>query len=261
MAKIRLMTFNLVNQDATLINANSENSLFPLSNLKDARSTKEFRTQTGTTSAQIVFDFITTEPVTDVAIVANSLQGFQLTGSVTIEGNITDNWVSPAFSTTLTPSVKFGFGHVSFSEQNYRFWRVSISNTSDYVALSNIFIGKNLMAEPFERNIGFGWSFENRANTKFQENRYRQRFFDKINKQKIFKASFKNLSKADYEALQDAFDLNGIHTPVWLVVDPDELFSSDKERFAGHFFINKVPVVKNTSFSRYELGLSFREAL
>jgi hypothetical protein len=255
------MTFNLVNQDATLITANSENSLFPLSNLKDSRTTKEFRTQTGTTSAQVVFDFITTEPVTDVALVGNSVQGLNLSGTVTIEANITNTWGAPAFSTTLTPSELYNFGHTSFTEQNYRFWRISFSNTSDFAGLSNIFIGKNLMADPFERNINFGWSYENRANTKFQQNRYNQRFFDKINKQQIIKASFSNLSKSDYEDLQDAFDLNGIDLPVWVVIDPDELFSSDKERFAGQFFINKIPVVKNTTFSRYELNLSLREAL
>ncbi len=255
------MTFNLVTQDATLITANSENALFPLSNLKDPRTTKEFRTQTGTNSAQVVFDFITTEPVTDVCIVSNSVQGFSLSGTVTIEANITNNWVSPLFSTTMTPSSKFGFGCVNFTEQNYRFWRVSFSDTSDFTGLSNIFIGKNLMQDPFERNINFNWSFEKRDSSKFQQNRYRQRFFDEINKQKIFSADFTNLNKSDAEDLQDAFEFNGISEPIWLIADPGEFFSDDKERYAGYFYLSKVPVLKNTSFSRFSLPLDIREAL
>lgn len=261
MAKIRLLTFNLITQDATIISANSENSLFPLSNLKDSRTTKEFRTQTGTTSAQVVFDFITTEPVTDVAMVGNSLQGFSLDGTVTIEANITNTWGSPGFSTSLAISDFYNFGHTSFAEENYRFWRLSFSNAIDFTGLSNVFIGKNLMEDPFERNINFGWSYENRSNSKFQQNRYKQRFFDKVNNQKIIGATFSNLNKTDYEALQDAFDLNDIFEPLWAVIDPNESFSTDKERFAGQFFINKIPQAKNTSFSRYQLNLSLREAL
>lgn len=261
MSKIRLCNFNLVAQDATLITANSENSLFPLSNLKDARTTKEYRTQTGTTSAQVVFDFITTEPVTDVAIVANSVENFKLNGTVTIEANITDSWGAPAFSTTLTPDELFGFGHASFAAVYYRFWRLSFSNTSDFTGLSNVFIGNNIMGDTFERNINFGWSFEKRANTRRNGNRYKQIFADVINKEKIIKADFTHMLNTDCEVLQDAFELNGLHTPLLAVFDNSESFSADKERYAGLFYLNKVPVIKNTSFSRFSMSLSLKEVL
>ncbi len=261
MARIRLLTGNLVTEDATTIAANSVNALFPVLNIKDSRTTKEFRTATGTTTAVVTFDFKTTESVTDVAISENSVAGFSITGTVTVEANIIDSWASPAFSTTLSLNAKFGLGHVSFPSESYRFWRVTATNTVDFAALSNIFIGANLLESPFERNINFGWTFLNKANTKFQRNRYLQKFFDKINTERQFKGTFENLSKADYESLQDAFDEHGLDRPIWLIPDPNESFSTNKERFGGHYYLNSVPQAKNTSFARYQLNMSLREAL
>lgn len=261
LSRVRFLTFNLVTEPTTLITSNSENALFPLSNLKEDRTTKEFRTETGTTDAQIVFDFNTTEPVTDVAIVENSSQGFNIDSTVTVEGNFVNSWGAPPFSTTFTPSTKHGFGHVSFAEQNYRFWRISFSNTTDFTALANVFVGKNVLEAPFERNIDYNWTYENRSTSKFTANRYKQRFFDEIGKQALLKCSFKNLITADYAALQDGFDEHDIFEPIWFVIDPDADFTDTKERVAGYFYLDKVPQVTNTSFQRYKLDFSLRQAL
>ncbi len=261
LARVRFLTNNLVVQNDIDITANSENALFPLSNLTDDRTTKEFRTQTGTTTANIVFDFKTTEPVTDVCIVENSTQGFSIDGTVTIEGNFVNNWTSPPFTTTLTPNATHGLGHVSFAEQNYRFWRITATNTTDFVGISNIFIGKNLVNDPFERNINYDWTYEHRSTSEFNQNRYKQRFFDVIGKQKILKCEFTNLITEDMASVQDAFDAHDIFEPIWFIIDPNEDFTDAKERVAGYFYLNKIPVITNTSFKRYKLGFNLRQAL
>lgn len=254
----KFFNFNLVQRDETEIIASSENAFFPASNLKDTRTTKVFRSLDGEISASIVFDFKTVEQVDSIIVIADSQRGFGFT-SMTIEANITSNFDAPLFSTALTPDQAYNFGFKDLSEtpQAFRFWRVTVTGSAPYVEIAKIFIGKEL---GLGRSISLNWSYENNDRSKYTTNRYGQIFVDKINFQKQLRFTFQNLSVDQFETLSDAFDTNGQFTPFWLILDPDEKFSTNKGRFAGVFHLADVPQFNNPFFRLYNVNVRMLEA-
>lgn len=258
MSGVKYFNYNLVTQPSTVITAGNENSLFPASNIADARATKVFRTETGTLTTNIVFDFQTTESVDSILYRGHKLDGLGLSGSITIEANATDSWSSPSFSTTLTPDATFNFGFVNFSTESYRFWRITATASSGYLELGKIFIGAKV--ELANNNIDYGWTIEEKDLARVSKNSYGQKFIDTKTTQKMIKASLKLLTKSELDTMLAVFDSNGTHTPVWVVIDSDEVIVNDLERFAGYFYFDKNPTVKNDHFSLYSLNLSLSEA-
>lgn len=253
--------FNLVTQDETVLSVNSEDPFFPLSNIKDHRVSKILRTQEGITDLELTFDFITTEDINHVLVQAGP-EGFGWSGDLTIKANATNSgWGSPAFSTTLTPSDEFDKGFVSFDTQSYRFWRIEASNPlGDYVELSKIFIGKELIINPSTtRNIQFGWRSIIEDNSNIEFNRYRERFIDIINKKKSIRGSFKFLNKTEMANMMEMFNYSGRTNPVWLILDENESFSDDKHRFMFYGFFNRIPEVTNVAFGLYDLSFEVEE--
>ena len=250
----------MITQDDTEITADFENAFFPASNLRDYRSTKTWRTPDGTLTGIVTFDFKTAEVVDSIIVVGDKLRGLGFT-SMTVEANITDSWGAPAFSTTLTPDAEYNFGYKDLSATNpeYRFWRVTISGGSPFVELSHLFIGREVAVG---RSVNLNWSFQNNDKSSVTTNRSGQRFIDIRNKQKEIRVGYSVLSKTEYAILQNAIDENGESVPFWIIMDPDEKISDNKGRFAGPFFLDRVPQVKNPFFGRYDISsLRFIEAI
>lgn len=265
MSDLQFFSFNMAVQDETVIVASSENAQFPISNIKDPRTTKVSRSETATLTNTYVFDTITAENIDAVMVVPHSLNGFiGISGDITVKGNIIDGaWGTAPVSTTITPSDEFGFGFVQFSSsQQYRFWQIVITNTQDFTELAKICIGENKFSS-FKgiNNIDFGWTIQTRDNTKFRRNRYKQRFSDRINDQDVYRFSFSLLNKDELDAVTNALDEVGEHTPFWMMLDPDATISNNAERFAGYFYLNSKPVITNASFGLYNLTVTAEEAM
>lgn len=252
--------YNLVTQPTTTITASNEDAFFPASNIADARNSKVFRTTTGTTSVNVVFDFITTETVNAV-LIQGGLDGLGFAGNLTIQANATDSWGAPSFSTTLTPNENFNKGYVSFADQSYRFWRINASNAGeDYVEIGKIFIGAKLVIDAnVERNITFGWKWELEDNASIRKNRYGEAFIDEINKLYRITAAFKFLRETQAYNLLDAFYYVGKSKPLWLVVDADENFADTKERFMIYGYLEKIPEATNTHFGLFDISFGIQE--
>jgi hypothetical protein len=248
--------YNLATQDSSEITASSENAFFPTSNIKNPFSGKVFRSETGTSTANIVFDFKTVEEVDLIMIRPDQENGFGFTGSLTIEANPTDVWTSPAFSTSLTPNSTYTLGVLQLSTaQSYRFWRITGTGTS-YLELSNIFIGK---AWQPERNISLNWSYDRQSLDTVKENEYGNPFITVNGEVVNIKAEHKLFSKSGMEEWDNYISLVGINQPVWIVVDPLNKFSSNEEFFAGQFRFTKIPKYTNIAFSIYNLSINLRE--
>lgn len=106
--KIKFCYTNLVEQDATVITGSTEDSFFPASNLKSTFSSKVWRSTTA--SANVVFDFVTTEPVDTLIVKSHYDTGRGFLGSLTFEANATNVWTSPAFSTTVSFNDTYNLG-------------------------------------------------------------------------------------------------------------------------------------------------------
>lgn len=253
------MDFNLITATGTTLLASTEDALFPVENIQHDHTTKVFRTPVGTLSATVVFDFKTTEPVNYLLYTPSSIDGVGFAGTLLFEANATNEWSSPAFSTTLAMNNTFDIGIKRLaSDESYRFWRVTASNTGQFVELSKIFIGKSTT---FTTNaIAPGWTRENRDLSRNKKNRFGQKFTDKIGNQEFYRVTYKLLDISEVETLLDMTDLIGNHTPFWFILDRGENIITDQERLAGYFTFRNRPRTRNSSFALYDMSLSLEEA-
>jgi len=253
---VKFYYYNLVNQEPTVTTATNENLSFPVSNLKDARSTKSFRSTTS--SSVIVFDFITVEIVNSIIITANKINGYNITAPITIEANSTDTWAAPAFTTTITSlDDDFGYTLKEFTDQSYRFWRITLSSAI-YVELGNIFIGAKMELGTRKRSVNFGWSYDNNDLSKGQTNRYGQSFFDENVSQISISGNLDNLNLAEIDNFFELFDFCGITKTFYFFIDCDG-FINNKNRFLGHYRLTDRPSVMNKFFALYSTSIKIRE--
>lgn len=246
--------FNLVDQDETELSATNENSFFPLSNLKDPRSTKVFRS-TGATDS-VIFDFKTTEPVDFLCVRPDLQDGFAFTGDLTIEANITNEWTSPSYSTTLSVNTEYNLGiKILDTVESYRFWRVTGTGSS-YFELSNIFIGQGFQAG---KNASLNWNYTEKDLNKSFSNKFGQSFFDEYGTQKMIDYNIKVLTTPEMEELKSNMDYVGETKPVYIVMDNEEKFATDSESIAGMFYL-KSPKYSNVAFDYWNTSVVLREA-
>jgi hypothetical protein len=255
--KIQFCWYNLVDQSATVISADSENAQFPASNLKDPRSTKVFRSISS--SAAVTFDFITTEAVDSILVRGHFTQGFGFNGSLTIKANPTNaGWGSPAFSTTLTPNQQFNLGVLSLaSPESYRFWRIEGTGGS-FFELADVFIGSSF--EP-QRNISRQFTFENNDLSRRVRNRYSQSFIDIIGDQKRIRGNINLIDKDNIDEFADFINYVGNHKTFFVIMDQNECIINDFERFSGRFLFRNRPDLDHVINGIYNTSIDIEEAL
>jgi len=257
MSDVKYYFFNYMDQASTEFTASTANAQYPVSNLKEPHSTRVWRSTAS--SANVVIDIKTIEAI-DSVLIRPSKDGFGFTGDLTIEGNATANFSSPAFSTTLAVNRERNLGLVTFaSAQSYRFWRISGTGTG-YLELANIYLGAYFIAG---KNVSFNWDYENKDLSDSTTNRYGQEFIDEIGNRKFIAADVKLLENADgdIETFNDFIDYVGTTKPFWIIMDEDALFSPDKEFFGGQFYFTSRPTIKNVLFAIYDSSMRLKECI
>ena len=252
----KFLANNLVDQAS--IFTSSENSQFPASNIKHDFRTKVYRSTSN--SDNIVFDLGSIEDVDHVAICDNWQDGFGVS-SVTIEANGTDNWSSPAFSTSMTLDTEFGVSIKALSsQQSYRFWRLVLTSTLGYCEISHVFIGK---ASSISTNgVSYGWSYKNNDLKNQATSRYGQEFIDyKTTVKELTNLSFKVMNTSELDQVFDVYDNRGTIRPFYVKVGDDtNTIISNEDRFNGLFKLTSSPSVSNPSaFALYDVTLNVRE--
>jgi len=254
--KVKLVYLNLVDQDATIITASTEDAFYRASNLKDPRTTKKFRTTA--TSGNVVFDFITTEAVDTIMVRGDALSGRGFTGTLTVEANATDSWGSPAYTSTLTFSDDNNIGfNVLTSDESYRYWRIVGSGTS-YLELSNICIGKSFIPG---KNMGNNFSYEQRDLSSSETNAYGQEFFIERNTRDHAKLAFKFLTVAELDSFITMLAATGKTKPIWMIPDNAAFFSPDKYVFSSQFYFKKRPPYRHSIKGLWSLTLDLAEVI
>lgn len=261
MSEVKFFPGNYITADATEYTANSEDAFYPTSNLKDIRSTKEFRTAQGTSSLTLVIDLKTTEDIDALLVQGGLFNGFGFTGSLTLEANSANDFTSPPFTTTLTPSTEYNYGIKTFATQSYRYWRISASSSGDYVALQNIYLGKSL--EITTNSIEYGWELRSRDQSRVTKNKYGQPFIDDIAVQRTLRASFTLLNKDELTSLDDMFRVAKTTKPIWFQVFDTESTTvvNDGELFLLHGRLRRQPSYRNSNFGLFESGFELEEIL
>ena len=72
--------------------------------------------------------------------------------------------------------------------------------------------------------------------------------------------SFNLMTPEEMEIIVDAFDEVGESSPLWCIIDEDANVSNQAERFAGYFYLNRMPTVENGSVDSFDLSFSLEES-
>jgi len=137
MKKIRFLWNNLF--DDAVVSASSEESEFPVSNVKHRWHTRHWRS-TDVSSEWVKWDL---GSVKDIKAFVLKYHNFTSGATLKIQANSSDSWGSPPLDESLT----YNAGHlVKFwdSAQSYRWWRVTIAdagNSDGYLRVGRIFCG------------------------------------------------------------------------------------------------------------------------
>lgn len=236
------------------ITSSSENAQFPLSNLKDDRRTKTFRTTSG--SGWIVFDFGEAIPINSFLTVDNNLLGFNL-NSLTFQVNNSNTWGSPLYSSTIDLDLEHGIGFKLMpSTITARYARLEFTSLDSYCELSKVFIGANAN---IQTDVNYPVDYEQNNLAKISKNRFGQRFIDEIISQKKIKVSFSALYKEEMTEIFELLDFSSITRPVWIVFDSTEI-TENNNRLNGMYYLTDDPQAQYISGNFWSLSLSLEEA-
>ena len=243
---------NLVDQ-ATIV-ASSNNALFPVSNLKDYRRSKVYRSTSNSDS--IVLDFQETSLIDGIFIVPSKRDGFGVS-TVTVQFNTVDSWGAPPYSVSVPFSTTLNLGHVTFAKVAYRFARIVMTSTLGYCEISKMFIGAEL---GMTASINFGWTIKDEELSLKSKNRYGQIFTDVIARQKSLGFAFKNINKDDLNLLNLMLDRVGETKPFYIAIG-DNTMVEDYRRFSAPVILEDIPTITNSNFNRYNLSMSVKELM
>ena len=232
-----LYDINLVEQ--ATITPSTVNAQFPVSNLKDYRRSKVYRSTTN--SDTLILDFQESSEINGIFIIADKKAGFGLS-TLTIDFNSTSNFTSTAVTISVPFSPELGIGHVSLATPiAYRFARVNMSSALGYCEISKLFIGKSV---PLERSINFGWTIKDEDLSVKTRNRYGQIFADIITRQKNIGFAIRNATKDDVQLINKVLDRVGETKPFYITIGND-LIAADYRRFSGPVILEDIPTITN----------------
>lgn len=251
---IQFLTNNLV--DTAIISASTTNSQFPLANLQDDRRTKVYRSTSNSDS--LVFDFGSPEPIDFIMIVDNWQNGLGFV-TATLEGNNTNEWSSPAFSTSIDLDTDYMIAHKSFTEVEYRFYRLVLTSTLGHCEVANLFIGK---ATTLTTNgVNYNWTYQQASLDNKSTNRYAQAFFDTIGRQTLLSdLEFIVMDKDEIDVIHELDDVNALNKAffIYFPLDDDGLVTNDN-RYNGMYRLAEVPVFENTTAGYFNVSISLEE--
>ena len=252
---IKFFANNLV--ESAIISASSENAQYPLSNLQHDFRTKVYRSTSN--SDTVVFDMGSTEDVDSIALLDNWRSGFGVT-TVTIEANATDSWGAPSFTTTMTLDQTFGIGIKEFTQESYRFWRLTLTSTLGYCELAHVFIGKAVSITT--NGLDYGFSYKNNDLKKESQTRYGQEYIDDIGTRKELSGlSLTVMNKTEIDQIFEVSDNRRTVKPFILKIGDDtNTILNNENRLNGLYKFKSTPSVKLRTAVFWDVSFSVKES-
>lgn len=255
---LKFWNYNYVDQAQTVITPSTENALYPASNLKNPKRTKAFRS-TGA-SVNVIFDLVNAQVVNSIVLAPHTKNGWGLNTPITIEASSSNVWTAPAFSTTLTSADldnTFEVAIKEFSDQTYRFWRLSFTGTS-YVEVAYLFIGAVQEIGVLTRSMDYGWQYLQDDISQVSENRYGQRSVDVIISKKRMIFDINLMSNDELDDFFEVYDYNKRSRPFFMKIESPTAISDD-DRLSGLFYFDAMPTITNPSHALWNTSAQISE--
>lgn len=239
---------------SAVISSTSTNAQYPLSNLKDDRRTKTFRSLSNSTT--ITLDFLTARPVNVLAFVDDGSNGLGFT-ACTLQLNNVDVWTSPAVSVSVSVDGLNGFAYAYLDNlANYRYARLVLTGTAGYVELSKVFIGESFQLGDLSFNYPLNFAYNNNATV--SKNRLGQKFIDEINSYRTIAGSITTMTKEEVQPLLELCKYASFTRPIWLIF-PEGVITEDNDQLNGYYYLKDDPSFSYVAGNFWNTSLSFEE--
>lgn len=262
MSSLRIVE-NLLFDSALEVTASSEDASFPVSNLTKPLRSDVWRSDgvddwvmldTGTFSGQPVDScMIFFEPGVGKTLSENAV--------VKLQASQTNLWSSPAVDLTLSYDSNYeSYTHFFSTSQEYRYWRVKITdtyNTDGYIEIPKIVIGESVQITQVPSS-GFKHGIVDLS--KMESTAYGQMYSDLYPQARTFEFRFQAFSEADLDLLWKLFRRVGKTTPLGVALDSQATLF-DKDRFSAYCYIANDFSADHRFYSYFDTAISFREAL
>lgn len=213
------------------------------------------------TEESIVIDLKTAEPIDSFCLFFDAVTGINLSANavLTIQGNATNLWTSPALSQVVTIDTAFNCANYFWSvAQNYRYFRLKIvdpANANLYVQLSKIVLTQGTQFNVMQRN---GWKWTLNDQTEIQRTPFGQEYADLYPVQKMVDLDLFGLTYANTKVLDSMYRTVGRTIPVTICIDPlGEFYSPNHYVLYGTF--QSTPSGMQLVGNYFDYALSFGE--
>ncbi len=218
------------------------------------------------TSEWLLWDFgIATNP-TDFALVLGRNEYLNISPSATVvlEGNHTNNFTTPAYSASLelTDYAIFQTSEDGLHTEPLRYWRLRVvdpANPDLYVQANLVFLGDAYSPTEGCPQFPLNYASIDRSSVVFAESG--QTYADIRPVSESFQLDIQFLVKAEVERLQSIFEEFGLGIPLFISVDSEEAFSTDKTVWLKWCRFEQPPQYALTSPNRFACRMALREEL
>jgi hypothetical protein len=216
MSGITFLSRNLFDNATISLTTGTENSQFPLVNLKNDSPSVKFRSVGST--AVVLIDLLTTQAIDHVAIAADPADLFLISSATFKTSTTTDFSMSP--TNTITLSSEHSIGYKSITEVTHRYVELTIVGSGGFAELGKVFVGKAINIPQNGISISsFSYGYDDKSVIK--KNKYDQRFIDRLNTVKSLGGSIEYCTKAEQEEIDDMLIRHAKSVPIWVITDPD----------------------------------------
>ena len=253
------LTLGYDNQiDTSTLSGGSWDTSYPLSNVQTRQLALQARTDDAlAASSIIILDCGSAQKIGTCGIVNHNLQS---TATVRIQGSTVSNFSTTVYDSGAVTIYNHTDYFVSFAETEARYWKISISDTTNpdgYIAIGRVFVG--WIFQP-TINIAYTPSMGLESTTIVQETLGGQEFFDLRPNRRVFNASWDALT--DYEAyalwyqIQRGEDISG---EVVLIQDDGDTTYRAQRNYLGR--IRTLDAFENPYVDRHSAAFEISELL
>lgn len=256
MAGISFLSNNFVDSSVVSLTTGTENSQFPLDNIKNQATAVKFRSLEN--SIVVVFDLQQTRTIDTIAIHGDTNDSLGLT-TASVKTSLTTDF-SGATAIPITLSAEHIMGYEYITEVSHRYVELTLTGTGVYAEVSNVFVGQRV--ELLQQNISiasFGYGFSDKS-TK-SSNKYGQQFIDARNKIKTLSGEIQYCIKSEQEELDDMFLRHGMSVPLWLIIDKDSSGMNDGQyKLTSYGYFEKMPTWSASGGQTYNTKIKVIQA-
>jgi len=184
--------------------------------------------------------------------------------TIKLQGNETDVWTGPSYEQSIAydDAAMIVLSSAGLHTGALRFWRIlieDIANSNGYVEIGQIFIGDYFQATRGAVQFPFTDRQIDRSATVFSQGG--QSFSDIRQKSGRFPVEWFGLTTAEKESIQEHWRLFGKSIPFFVIMDPDEVFSSADSYYTKYVKYEGEPEFRLVRPGIWEAGMTLLEQL